>query len=281
MWYSWNWLIITYRGLIFNVMYKIRFGVAKVNKYASKESGDTVEIVERPLDTNFNGGLTAVLVDGQGSGRSAKQTSNFVAGHCVALVKQGVRDGVVARAANDQLYFYKSGGVSATLNLISLEFATNTLLLTRNNPLPVYLGRWEKAGVEVEVETNEGGELQPVVLALDEESEALGIYPQARPVVRRFEMTPGMLVVAFSDGISRAGERFNPGEKPLDVAAFTRRKLEAGTLEASQIADELLDLALTADRRRPQDDMSVVVLTVGPAEASAGTPVPRRMSVEI
>jgi hypothetical protein len=281
-------------------MYKIRFGVAKVNKYASKESGDTVEIVERPLDTNFNGGLTAVLVDGQGSGRSAKQTSNFVAGHCVALVKQGVRDGAVARAANDQLYFYKSGGVSATLNLISLEFATNTLLLTRNNPLPVYLGRWEKAGepggkagepggkagepggkAGSEVETKEGGELQPVVLSLDEESEALGIYPHTRPVVRRFEMTPGMLVVAFSDGISRAGERFNPGEKPLDVAAFTRRKLEAGTLEAARIADELLDLALTADRRRPQDDMSVVVLTVGPAEAPAGTPTPRRMSVEV
>jgi hypothetical protein len=270
-------------------MYKIRFGVAKVNKYASKESGDTVEIVERPLDTNFNGGLTAVLVDGQGSGRSAKQTSNFVAGHCVALVKQGVRDGAVARAANDQLYFYKSGGVSATLNLISLEFATNTLLITRNNPLPVYLGRWEKAGeatsekaeIEVEVEAEEGGELRPVVLSLDEESEALGIYPQARPVVRRFEMTPGMLVVAFSDGISRAGERFNPGEKALNIAAFTRRTLEVGTLEAAQVADELLELAIMADRRRPQDDMSVVVLTVGPAEAPAGTLSPRRMSVEV
>ena len=100
-------------------MFKIRFGVAKISKYAVKESGDTVEIVERPLDTNFNGGFTAVLVDGQGSGRSAKQTSNFVASHCVELVKQGVRDGAVARAANDHLYFYKSGGVSATLNLIA------------------------------------------------------------------------------------------------------------------------------------------------------------------
>ncbi|MDB5080164.1 MAG: hypothetical protein JWP00_2088 [Chloroflexi bacterium] len=269
-------------------MYKIRFGVAKVNKYASKESGDTVEIVERPLDTNFNGGLTAILVDGQGSGRSAKQTSNFVASHCAALVKQGVRDGAVARAANDQLYFYKSGGVSATLNLISLEFATNTLILTRNNPLPVYLGRWESARepeLSAEAPTGEaakeGGELKPVVLNLEEDSVALGIYQQARPVVQQFELTPGMLVVVFSDGILHAGERYNPGEQLLDVAAFTRQKLEAGTLDASQIADDLLELAIAADRRRPQDDMSVVVLTVGPAEAPAGTPSPRRMSVEI
>src|SRR3954451_345083 len=89
--------IINYRKLFFNAMFKIRFCVAKVNKYAVRESGDTVEIVERPLDTNFNGGLTAILVDGQGSGRSAKQTSNFVAAHCAELVKQGVRDGAVAR----------------------------------------------------------------------------------------------------------------------------------------------------------------------------------------
>ncbi len=264
-------------------MFKIRFGVAKISKYAVKESGDTVEIVERPLDTNFNGGFTAVLVDGQGSGRSAKQTSNFVASHCVELVKQGVRDGAVARAANDHLYFYKSGGVSATLNLISLDFATNSLILTRNNPLPLYLGRWESAG-EPTTESAGGktsskaGELRPVVLSLDEESVELGIYPQARPVVRQFDLMPGLLVVAFSDGISHAGERFNAGEPVLDVAAFTRQKLEAGTLDAAQIADELLELAMAADRRRPQDDMSVVILTVGP---STGTPVPRRMSLEV
>jgi hypothetical protein len=267
-------------------MFKIRFGVAKVNKYAVKESGDTVEIVERPLDTNFNGGLTAILVDGQGSGRSAKQTSNFVASHCVELVKQGVRDGTVARSANDQLFFYKSGGVSATLNLISLEFVTNTLIITRNNPLPVYLGRWEDppkpAGEEGTGETTpEPGELKPVLLSLDEESVELGVHRLTRPVVRQFELTPGMLVVAFTDGVSHAGERFNPGDKTLDVAAFVREKLEGGTLDATRIADELLEMAMAADRRRPQDDMSVVVLTVAPSEVVAGTPAPRRMAVEL
>ncbi len=37
--------------------------VAKTEKYASRESGDTVEMVERP-----GGGFTIVMIDGQGRG---------------------------------------------------------------------------------------------------------------------------------------------------------------------------------------------------------------------
>ena len=46
---------------------EIQIAVAKTNKYASMESGDTLEVVERP-----NGGLSVVLSDGQTSGKGAK-----------------------------------------------------------------------------------------------------------------------------------------------------------------------------------------------------------------
>ena len=49
---------------------EIQIGIAKINKYASSESGDTLEVVERP-----NGGLSVVLADGQTSGRGAKVIS--------------------------------------------------------------------------------------------------------------------------------------------------------------------------------------------------------------
>lgn len=39
----------------------------KVNKYATRESGDTVENIERP-----GGGMTLVKADGQSSGRGVK-----------------------------------------------------------------------------------------------------------------------------------------------------------------------------------------------------------------
>ena len=46
---------------------EIQLAVAKIAKYAMSESGDTVEVIERP-----HGGVSVVLVDGQRSGRSAK-----------------------------------------------------------------------------------------------------------------------------------------------------------------------------------------------------------------
>ena len=52
---------------------EIQIAVAKINKYAVSESGDTLEVVERP-----NGGLSVVLADGQSSGRGAKAISMMV-----------------------------------------------------------------------------------------------------------------------------------------------------------------------------------------------------------
>ena len=71
---------------------KIQVGVAKIEKYASSESGDTLEMVERP-----GGGISFVLVDGQRSGKSAKAISNLVAGKTISLLAEGVRDGAAAR----------------------------------------------------------------------------------------------------------------------------------------------------------------------------------------
>ena len=70
--------------------------VVKINKYSTPESGDTVEIVERP-----QGGMSFVMVDGQRSGRSAKRISNLVARKAIGLLAEGVRDGAAARAAHD------------------------------------------------------------------------------------------------------------------------------------------------------------------------------------
>ncbi|MBO9313776.1 MAG: serine/threonine-protein phosphatase, partial [Chloroflexus sp.] len=46
---------------------EMRVAVAKVPRYGDIESGDTLETIER-----LGGGFSFVLVDGQGSGRSAK-----------------------------------------------------------------------------------------------------------------------------------------------------------------------------------------------------------------
>ena len=75
---------------------ELQFAAAKISKYATSESGDTLEMIERP-----HGGLSMVLVDGQRSGRAAKAISNVVARKAVQLLSEGVRDGAVARPGLD------------------------------------------------------------------------------------------------------------------------------------------------------------------------------------
>lgn len=54
---------------------EIQIAVAKTTKYGSQESGDTLEVVERP-----NGGLSVVLCDGQASGARPRL---FLAWSCI------------------------------------------------------------------------------------------------------------------------------------------------------------------------------------------------------
>ena len=77
----------------------ISVAASKINMWATRESGDTLEMVERP-----HGGLSFVLVDGQSSGPGAKSLSLQVVRKVISDLAEGVRDGAVARAANDMLY---------------------------------------------------------------------------------------------------------------------------------------------------------------------------------
>src|SRR5512144_3010821 len=113
---------------------EVQIAVAKVRKYATSSSGDTVEVVERP-----QGGVSVVLADGQSSGRGAKWISSLVVRKVIALLAEGVRDGAAARAASDYLYTERKGKVSATLNILSVDKQTSTLVITRNNPVPALI----------------------------------------------------------------------------------------------------------------------------------------------
>ena len=115
---------------------EVQIAVAKVNKYASSESGDTLETIERP-----NGGLSVVLADGQTSGRGAKAISMMVVRKVIGLLAEGVRDGAAARAASDALYTEKKGKVISTLNIASVDLHSGTIVLTRNNPCPIFITR--------------------------------------------------------------------------------------------------------------------------------------------
>jgi serine phosphatase RsbU (regulator of sigma subunit) len=233
---------------------ELQAAVAKVSKYAVRESGDTVELVERP-----HGGLSLVVVDGQRSGKSAKAISNIVARKAVSLLADGVRDGAAARAAHDYLRTMRGGQVSATLNIVSVDLVTQTIVISRNSHCPV---------IVVQGQT---GELQ----LLNEPSQAIGIHARTRPVITEMQIVPDLHVVVYTDGVLSAGERY--GQR-LNVQAFIQEQLEQCSREmcARSLADALLARAVELDQGRPGDDVSVLVISVVMRQQTDNT---RRLSV--
>jgi serine phosphatase RsbU (regulator of sigma subunit) len=230
---------------------EIEIAVSKTKKYATRTSGDTVEFIERP-----NGGVSVVMADGQSSGKGAKWVSSFVVRKVISLLADGVRDGAAARAASDALYTERGGRVSATLNLLSADLQTNTLVITRNNPAPVLIARDDE------------------IACLDEKSQPIGFYRGTRPVITEVELGIGLTVVIFTDGITHAGSR--NGES-LDAVICLRSLVEDNDPSAQEIADAFLEQALKLDQNRPVDDTTVVVLRVTDAEGD----LIRRMRVRL
>lgn len=219
-------------------MLELQAAVAKVGKYATPESGDTIEMIERP-----QGGFSLVMVDGQGSGRGAKTLSNLITARAVAMLKDGARDGAVARAVHDYLYGYRNGQVSATLNILSVDFPSRSILMSRNNPLPYYV--FDPDGLT----------------SSNDPSTAIGLYASTKPVITQHPIREHMYLVAFTDGIAGAGRRYG---KDMDLANFLASLRCDGGCSAKDIADMVLMRAMDLDQGRPNDDMSVMVLSAIP-----------------
>ena len=236
---------------MYNFHMEINIAVAKINKYSVSESGDTLEIVERP-----NGGVSVVLADGQTSGRGAKSVSTLVVRKVISLLAEGVRDGAAARAASDALYTERDGKVTACLHILSADLQTNTIVITRNNPTPIFIARNEK------------------VECIGADSDRIGTSRNIRPSITEFALESGITVVIFTDGIYHAGDRYGDS---FDLCTSLTSMLEEEEPTAQEIADNVLNQAIRLDQNRPNDDMSVVAMRVAAAESDQI----RRMTVRL
>jgi serine phosphatase RsbU (regulator of sigma subunit) len=223
---------------VYTCIMEVSFAVAKIGKYATSESGDTLEMIERP-----HGGISLVLVDGQRSGKSAKNISNVVARKAIQLLAEGVRDGAAARAAHDYLYAYRKGKVSATLNIVSVDIESKTIVISRNNESPVIVYT-EKDGLYL----------------LDAPSRSVGVHRHTKPVITEIPIEKGTLIVVFTDGLRHAGSP--SGGATYDPTEATERLLAEGKRSARVVADTLLNEAVEMDNGRPRDDISVLTLSV-------------------
>jgi len=233
---------------------EVQIAVAKVGKYASSESGDTVEMIERP-----RGGVSVVVADGQMSGKGAKRISNLVVRKTLSLLAEGVRDGAAARAAHDYLYAHRGGAVQATLNIVSVDLESKTVVISRNSHCPVLMMRDD--GITI----------------IDEPSSPVGIYQYTKPHITEVPISPFLCVVVFTDGLLSAGRRHGQQNDILDMVAARQR---ANPRQSAQsLADDLLNEGMALDGGRPADDISVLVVNIVPSDAVDDRELVRRMIV--
>jgi serine phosphatase RsbU (regulator of sigma subunit) len=234
---------------------ELQIALAKIPKYAIRESGDTFEMIERP-----HGGLSFVLVDGQHTGRGAKQISNLVARKAISLLAEGVRDGAAARAAHDYLYTQHDGKVSAELHIVSIDRVSETIVISRNSHCPALVG--DARGLRV----------------LDEPSSAIGVHRRIKPIIAEVPLALQTTVVVFTDGVLDAGARDGQSLESTRSTAwqvFVAEQMRDASIGAQSLADAILARAIQLDRGRPHDDTSVLVARVVP---HAGNDSARRLS---
>lgn len=230
---------------------EVQIAISKIKKYATSSSGDTAEVVERP-----NGGMSVVLADGQSSGKGAKWVSSLVVRKVIQFLADGVRDGAAARAASDALFTERGGRVSATLNILSADLQTGTLVITRNSPAPIVISYDNQ------------------IKMLEEESDPVGLRRDTRPMISELPLEPGLTVVVFTDGLVHAGSYFGDS---MDICTSVKVELEGENPSPTKMADSLMNHALKLDRGMPRDDISIVVMRV----INRGNDMIRRMSVQL
>ena len=217
---------------------EINIAVAKIDKFGVGTSGDTVEVIERP-----NGGISVILADGQMNSESQKAISTMAAHQVIDHISHGVRDGASIRAASSRIFAEYQGNVEADLNVISVDLQTNTILISRNSPIPVFLIDDEK------------------IDRLSTESAPIGFREEITPTIVELPIRSGISVITLSDGVYHAGRKYHQN---ADIRTTLEALIEGQDLYAQEIADFLLSRSMRLDDGRPRDDMSVVVLMVSP-----------------
>jgi len=217
---------------------EIQIAASKIDKFNSPDSGDSIEVVERP-----NGGISVVLASGLSDGKSAKMVSYSVVKKVISLIADGVRDGAAARAASDALFTQYDGKSISSLNILSADLQTDTLVLSCNSPTPVYLCRDDS------------------IEKMSIEGTLIGTGLDVKPSVSEIPIEPGITVVAPSSGILKAGIEYG---QLFDFYTSLSAILEEQQPTSNLIADTLLNQAISVDQGQPNEDMSVVVVRIFP-----------------
>ncbi len=227
---------------------EIRVAIAKVNGFASEELGDQVEVIERP-----HGGLSVILAEGKLKGQHSTMIARKGVQKVLASIFEGVHDGTAARQVLAEIQNSFGNNAQLSLSLLSCDLQSNSIILTKNNDIPVIIIRNSESDyIRCDANKYEGS--------------------PDKPSVYQFPLDSAFTIIMFSDGVAKAGS--TDGYR-AQWCTFLGAIMEEQNPSVQDLADFLLDQAIGIDYGEPKDDMSVVALQVS-SDLSSGI---RRMSL--
>ena len=205
--------------------YRYDIAVRSTHKYAVRACGDVARVIDLP-----DGGVALVVIDGQGSGPSARAVARGVAARLSEALEAGTSADVAAMAANQALAAERLGQVSVSFDVIRANsageidiarFSTNTLCASRGEMWTEIPGSAGPAG------------------------RSAGVSPD----VIRFASDEIDAIAIATDGIAGLG---------TDLTDWLNGDRSAR--EPDALASVLFDAVMTASDLRPKDDVTVAAM---------------------
>ncbi len=220
----------------------VQIAVAKTGRNDTSASNETVEIIERP-----SGGQSVIFCGGIRSGVKNKTISSIVVNQIIEKVGEGERDGSSIRNVSDQIHRQFLGEASGDCCMMSVDFESGTLVVSRLTSTPVWY--------------YQRGELNVWNMA----AAPLGSDKGLHPSITEIPIETGSSVIFLSGGILRAGQiaEYEGGDFSGDVCSIAEEDMSAQTM-----ADLILNHAVSLDMNSPRDDMTAVVMRVMPGSPS-------------
>lgn len=215
---------------------EVLVGLAKIDKHGSTGGSDGFEVAERP-----GGGISIILAEGVGNGRSSQDVGQLVAIRAALLISEGTRDAMVSRAIHEYLHAEKEGKIAVMLTIISINTEAQTISIVRNSVCPVFV-RHEFA-----------------VDRYDETSVPLGIQKTVKPIQFQTPLNEGLMIATFSDGVLLAGRK--QGRK-MELEGIERLLEKSRPVDVQYIAEDILSRALVLDAYQPNDHMAAVCVGI-------------------
>ena len=216
---------------------EITIAIAQQSKFGFGACSDSTEIVPRSL-----GGVSVALAwAGSGGYKNPNNYQTLLTQKIRSLIQEGLEDRMVLRAAHDYLYSQHAGKVAVALTLMSVDTATQTILLSRNSNCPVIVKN--QYGTEI----------------YDENAGLLGVNKKIKHMVYELTLEPGLVMACYSEGIQTAARKSGYKQVATDLLPIIAKN---NPEDALFIAGSMVEQALEWADHKPGDSMTAVVMGI-------------------